>query len=302
MMKRDKLLIVRAGALGDTLMLLPSINAFKKDYEIIILGKNPGISYLEPFADQCIDMERGGWHRLFSRGADISTFSLQADHVIAFIYDDEKIVSDNLSRLFPDKKVDIFPPFPDPDSKIHVALYMACSIRSTGIPFDYKASFDAAFTKPLIHSNTGKEKKILLHPGSGSKKKNYPPEFWFELLNLIKMERALKYTDIFFMLGPAEENLVSVIEEKAKGFNAGIYLFPEKEELLSILSSTYLYIGHDSGVTHLAAMLGVNTIALFKDSSIIQWHPIGPSVKIIGPDRNAERILKKTIREAVSLF
>ena len=79
-----KLLIIRAGALGDTLMLMPLINALK-GYRIDILGRKPGIDYLEPYVDQCIDIERGGWHRLFSQETDFADPLFNADHVIAFI-------------------------------------------------------------------------------------------------------------------------------------------------------------------------------------------------------------------------
>ena len=72
--------------------------------------------------------------------------------------------------------------------------------------------------------------------------------------------------------------------------------------MLSILGNTSLYIGHDSGVTHLAAMLGTNTIAIFKDSSVEQWCPLGPSLKIIGPDGDEENVLNKTVVEASSFL
>jgi hypothetical protein len=49
-------------------------------------------------------------------------------------------------------------------------------------------------------------------------------------------------------------------------------------------------------------MLGIHTIAFFKNSSIEQWHPLGPSVKVIGPDENPDRILKNIAGEIQAMF
>jgi ADP-heptose:LPS heptosyltransferase len=43
------------------------------------------------------------------------------------------------------------------------------------------------------------------------------------------------------------------------------------------------YIGNDSGPTHLAAQLGVPTIALFGPSDRRVWRPVGPAVTVIAP-------------------
>ena len=301
-MNKDRILIIRAGALGDTLMLLPSINALKTYYKVIVLGRPPGIGYLESCADKCMDIEKEGWHRLFSQEADITGIpSPEVDHVIAFINDRENIMSENLRRLFPYSTIDVFSPFPDPGSKFHVASFMARAIQAAGIRIDYDTAFDTALKKPLIKSCKGVKKMAVLHPGSGSKTKNYSPDFWFRLLTNIKEENDNRM-DTGFLLGPAEEDVFTVFYERAEEYGARIICCPDKQELLSILDSTYLYIGHDSGVTHLAAMLGIHTIAIFKDSSIDLWRPIGPSVRIIEPDMNPDFVLKKVVRESADLM
>ena len=94
-----KILMIRAGALGDTLMLMPSINAMRGEHEIIIMGRSPGIEYLNPYVTESIDIERGGWHRLYSPGARFETRSLTPDHVIGFLNDTDNIVLDNLSTV-----------------------------------------------------------------------------------------------------------------------------------------------------------------------------------------------------------
>jgi ADP-heptose:LPS heptosyltransferase len=41
------------------------------------------------------------------------------------------------------------------------------------------------------------------------------------------------------------------------------------------------YLGNDSGITHLAALLNIPTVALFGPSDLVVWHPIGSSVRVL---------------------
>jgi len=86
---------------------------------------------------------------------------------------------------------------------------------------------------------------------------------------------------------------------KKTGFE--IIFSPDKENLMSLLAHAPLYIGHDSGITHLAAMLGRPTIALFKDSSVVQWRPLGPMVRIFQKPDDESHLLDK-ILESIHEF
>ncbi len=285
-----KILIIRAGAIGDTLMLMPAINAMRDEHEIIVAGRSPGIEYLNPYVHKCVDLERGEWHKLYNAHALFDTLSITPDHVTGFLNDKEKIIFDNLSHLFKGAKINIFPPFPEPDKETHVALYMAGAIQRSGIPIDPHAAFDEAFKKPLMGQKRGKGKRIVLHPGSGSREKNYPPEFWLELLRGIRDESLPEPLDITILAGPAEQDIINTFDKIRD-----VYISHNRESLLSILDNTNLYIGHDSGVTHLAAMMGINTIAIFRKSSIQNWHPLGPAVKIVEERGDMKTILDKTL-------
>jgi ADP-heptose:LPS heptosyltransferase len=59
-----------------------------------------------------------------------------------------------------------------------------------------------------------------------------------------------------------------------------------------------LYVGQDSGVTHLAAMIGAPTIALFRHSSVAQWRPLGPRVKVIEARESSPDLVEKVLKAA----
>jgi ADP-heptose:LPS heptosyltransferase len=52
-------------------------------------------------------------------------------------------------------------------------------------------------------------------------------------------------------------------------------------EVARHLQQCMCYLGNDSGITHLAAMLGVPTVAIFGPTDPAIWRPMGPSVKVI---------------------
>jgi heptosyltransferase III len=281
-----KVLIIRAGALGDTLMLMPAIRALRKDNEIIFVGRLPAIDYIRPYVDLCIDIDSSGWHRLFmERSAVFPEVAFASpDYVVGFLNDPEGNVLTNLTACFPESAVRVFPVFPPEKDKTHIALYMAQAIQKAGLPMNARSVFKDSLEVPLMaleHSSPDETGPVVIHPGSGSQRKNYPPLFWLQLIKELKKEGLDNSRRIILLLGPAEEELAAFFRGGINERDVELKVTPEREELMSILGNASVYIGHDSGITHLAAMLGRPVIALFKDSPEERWRPLGPDVRII---------------------
>jgi heptosyltransferase-2 len=67
-------------------------------------------------------------------------------------------------------------------------------------------------------------------------------------------------------------------------------------DLVSELSQATLFIGHDSGVTHVAAATGVATVALFGPTDPMIWAPNGDRVVVIeSPDRTMPGLSVKAV-------
>ena len=185
-----KVLLIRAGALGDTLMLMPAIAHLRKKAEIALAGRYPGIDFLRPYVDQCIDYERSGWHGLFMEGAGKNPGRIfpVPDHVAAFLSDPEGKVMKNLRAWFPAASIHIFPVFPAKKNKNHIALYMAQSLEAAGLPIDARRCLEDSLKTPLMTGQHpfSRNGGIVIHPGSGSRDKNYPPDLWLELINRLK--------------------------------------------------------------------------------------------------------------------
>jgi heptosyltransferase III len=102
---------------------------------------------------------------------------------------------------------------------------------------------------------------IVIHPFSGSPLKNWPLSSYRELAAQLRFP-------IEWTAGPEEEL-------------SGAIRFTSLAELGSWIRGATLYIGNDSGITHLAAAVGVPTLALFGSSSRLNWVPRGGNVRVL---------------------
>jgi heptosyltransferase-3 len=145
--------------------------------------------------------------------------------------------------------------------------------------------------------------RMVFHPGSGDSKKNYAPDLWRRIIRGCMETDRLSRLKPTLLLGPAEASLGAFFkgcEDLPKQME--ILCCPEREALLQILGSAGLYLGHDSGVTHLSGLMGIPTVALFKASDPVQWAPLGPRVHLIHGqkgDREMLHFIKNTIRGMV---
>jgi len=289
-------LIIRPSALGDTLLLTPAVHQITDKAELTLLGRRPGIDFLRPLFRDCLDYERGGWHTLFLEEPKCKDIPLpEVDRVVSFLSDPAGKAKKGLCKCL--KKVPIFsfPPFPPEQEETHVALYLASCLKKSGLPVNPEQAMEEAGRRPLLTKNrlSRSGKMVVLHPGSGGKKKNYPPEFWLEL---IKGRNLGIFHKRVLLLGPAEEEWYQIFAKGLSGKGIEIVISPDKDRLLLLLKEASFYIGHDSGITHLAAMLGTPTIALFKNSCPLQWAPLGPDVEVIG-DAAPPEVIHKKIKE-----
>ena len=304
-------MIIRPGALGDTLLMLPALTELRDKATVYFVGRQPGLDYMGDAVFRAMDLERAGWHRLFSGQPFPSGSSLlpvsHADRVLAFLKDEEGIVLQNLKRFFPNAQVFMFQAFPPKFEKIHVARYLAECLAAAGLPLNSHAVMDKAAGNPLISRPCSSRNRycMVFHPGSGDLKKNHSTEFWLHIFRLCLESDRFSQFKPTLLLGPAEFSQKAFFEGWADGQRSMNILFcPEKEQLLKVLGSAAFYLGHDSGITHLSGLMGTPTVALFKETDPVQWCPLGPRVQIIRrrkTDRKLLDLVNDTVHAMVSV-
>lgn len=298
-----KILIIRPAALGDTLMLVPALDRMRHSAFLCVAGRMPGLDYLRPFANLCLDFEAAGWHSLFTGAPEVPALP-DADLVVVFLRDPEGIVKKNLSALLPGARVHLFPGLPEAGDELHVAFYLARCLQVAGADVDPGKSMQEALSRPLIrgHGLSRRDGRIVLHPGSGGREKNHPPDFWMEVVSGMRTEPSFRGKGFNVLLGPAEEGLRPYFERKLRDKEGRILFAPARRELVSLLEGADLYVGQDSGITHLAAMLGTPTLALFRNSSVLQWGPLGPRLRIIQHPESDLSLVSQVLAEVRSLM
>ena len=292
-----KTLIIRPAALGDTLMLAPALSNSREWGEVIVAGRRPGIDFIRPLVSGCLDFEGPGWHFLFMEvpepGVRLPVHGV--DRIVAFLNDSQGTMRKNLVHFFPGASVTVLPGYPGENEVVHVSLYLARVMERSGLPVDTEKVIKEAVKRPLLRSGNQRRVRVVFHPGSGGEQKNHPPEFWLDLLRTFRKNIPGAGEPPMVLLGPAEEKLLSLFSVEK---DWEIVISPDMDRLSLLLRETLLYVGHDSGITHLAAMLGAPTIALFKHTSVAQWKPLGPKVKVIRANESGPELVEETLKAA----
>ncbi|MDL5052713.1 glycosyltransferase family 9 protein [Oscillatoria laete-virens NRMC-F 0139] len=124
---------------------------------------------------------------------------------------------------------------------------------------------------------------IALHPGSGSRSKNWPPECWGKLLGWLLGESD---ASIGVVLGEADVEVENFLSPLLSNPRVVILRHLSLPVLAAALVQATVFIGHDSGVSHLAAAVGTPVISLFGPTNPVIWGPVGAEIIRKGSSMN----------------
>jgi hypothetical protein len=120
-------------------------------------------------------------------------------------------------------------------------------------------------------------RRVILHPGSGGRAKCWPtPEF-------IAVARQLQTAGLapVFLLGPVERETWPAADMAKIQSEFAVLDDLASDDLVAVLSGANAYVGNDAGPTHLAALLGTPTVALFGPTPASVWRPLGANVSVL---------------------
>ncbi len=153
-----------------------------------------------------------------------------------------------------------------------------------GLPFEFFPALpppnDGVPKIDVVPDREAPGNLVVLHPFASSPKKRWPLENFRRVADALR-DRGYQ---VRWCAGPLrefeQEKLPSELEADAV----------RKEDLYDLacwVAATRLYIGNDSGIAHLAAAVGIPTIAIFLSSDPLIWAPRGPHVRVlVRPDVN----------------
>ncbi len=120
---------------------------------------------------------------------------------------------------------------------------------------------------------------VLVHPAAAFSTKQWPAGNFAELIGRI----AAMPTHVVVTAGPGEERLLEEIRGLTSG--AAIFVPPMSiPDFIAMTSLCNLYVGNDTGATHIAAALGKPVAVIFGSSDSAVWHPWGVRYELIRSD------------------
>ena len=260
-------LIYHAGALGDFITVLPAISRWRRAHageKLALLGKPAHAAISAPPFDETWDAEARMFAGLFSGhgGREPATGEKLAAIASALVYARAESPLPGALAAAGVREIvrqDPFPPSVTHVVDFHLSIFPGPVRDEERLPRIFIPQTEMMVPGPVV-----------LHPGSGSRKKNWPLERYVELARrLIDREER-----VVWVLGPAEEG--TPIPSGDVTWSA-----LSIQELAGRLALCRLFVGNDSGVTHLAAAAGCPTVALFGGSDPRVWAPRGRTVSVI---------------------
>lgn len=291
-MSEKKLLIIHQGALGDFVMTFPMLIGFRKTHSQIdaICQKKLGelVRKLK-LVDTHYALESATFAPLYSDHPDqveVKTATLLKSYERIALFSFSRKLQENIERIAGPKVLRI-PPRPPVGEKIHVSRFLYRHLVKAGLLKEGEpASRPSSAFKRILPQQCRREPKsapVLIHPGSGSRKKNWP------LKNFILLEKMLRKDDLRteFILGPADVYLrESLMTPPAPG--PTIHITDDLLQVFSLTTKACGFIGNDSGLSHLAAFIGLPTVAVFGPSDPVRWEPVGRAVVVVTSDAGCE--------------
>src|SRR5579883_394256 len=273
-MRTGRGLIIFPGALGDLVCLLPTIEALRRRYpsiEFELMAR----SDLALFARQHLrladghSIDRYEVALLFrADGGEVpaaTRFFGQFERIECFFASDNQTFRAALTQAA--RGVVSFYPFRPPGSG-HVGASVPSPLLAE---IELQPEDVHSAERTLATLALQPQRFVLILPGSGSAKKNWPAEN-FALL----AEKANRTVGSVTVLGPAEEGLLGFFSSRGLQVLNNVDL----GQLAAIARLARCFIGNDSGVSHLAAASGARGVVLFGPTDPTRWHPLG-NVRIL---------------------
>jgi ADP-heptose:LPS heptosyltransferase len=280
-MNKPRIAILFPGALGDFICLLPALHALAEDAQLEIFAKTEFADIVS--ADMRVRaLERYEINRLFVAGAAleqrVSDFFSPYERIYSWMGSGQPVFAGELAAVVP-RRARLFA-FQGADPALHQAdYYISClglskvSPRTLNIPLRPEALL---WREQFWDWHGLNEKAVLvLAPGSGAKEKNWPAAYFAAI---VRWWRGRTGGEAIVLLGQAEQERGG-LEHLADGFISARNL--NLAQVAALLRRADLYLGNDSGISHLAAAVGAPAVALFGPSDRRRWSPRGPKFTLL---------------------
>lgn len=303
----QRAVILQPGALGDCILTLPLVRLMKETLDlggVDLVGhvEYVGILPERTFVDGIRSIDSTELHRLFTEPARFELadhdplINMFADYawIVSFLgeagsdFEQNLIFTANCSHS---AEIITLPLKPPEGTKQHISdFYVEQFAAESGLTAERRAGEETpvrirvteadrdAGVELLDHAGVDLSKRlVVIHPGSGGKGKCW------HLDNFLSVTEQLhrRGFEVVLLLGPAEIERFRPAEKVHMHSVARCLAHLSLAQVVGLLACADAYLGNDSGVTHLAAALGLRTIAIFGPSDPDVYRPQGRAVTVL---------------------
>ena len=275
-------LVVHTGGIGDFLLACPSIERLSEAGPVELLGQKDRlqIAVVGGIVETAHNLESVDFQTIFDEpSGKLREFLASFRHVVIWMNDDDGSIRRGLESCGV-QRYDIHPGLPPKEWGQHASAYYLDRLGMPTAP---------AFRLRITPSETTHD--VVIHPGSGSAKKNWPLERFMALAQSLDSSAR----SVSWCLGPAElefpgDEFTHVLGDARRIETESLV------ELAGQLAASRHFIGNDSGITHLSAAVGCPTVSLFGPTRPEVWAPRGiPTLRF---DEANPEVLAKIICES----
>lgn len=294
--ERQRILVIRAGALGDCVLMLPTLAALRAHFpraRIDVMGYPMRWVWSQGrgIVDEVHAIERPGMHLMFCEGvelpAPLTAFLGGYDTVLSYRPDPEGTFTANLRKLGVRSVLSQSPFPPPPPPKVHVADHALQLTAALGVlppaatPRLHASAAERASVQPFFSEHgidPGRDRLVVLHPGSGGESRRWPIERVAALARLLGAQARVR---IVIITGYAEQGIATLLFPLIEAVDPIVAENWPLIPLIGLLAYAAVFVGNDSGLTHLAAAFDRPTVAIFGPSDPEVWGPRGERVAIV---------------------
>ena len=280
--------VLHPGALGDVLLAVPALRALRTaapGHELVLAAQPRVAALLASLAvvDRDVAFDTLGLESLFTEADDASErvrCLLVGGRVVSWFGAGDATFARRLPALVPGAVIASSAPPPETAVWRHL-------VASVGAPMGHEDAGRDPIAVPETMLDEGRRalaaagwngvsRLVMIHPGAGGRSKRWPPARFAAVAERLVHACGV---EIVVHAGPADDDATAALRS-ALGVPARVLADTPLTTLAGALGHVALWIGNDSGVTHLAASLGVPTVALFVPDNV-RWMPWARQVRAL---------------------
>jgi len=264
--------VIRAGALGDVVLTLPALRALSACHPrsmIRVAGYPQVWQAAESLVHDTTSIDSPVFAGLFtdSPSPALAAWLESVDLAVAWTVHDPRAAMEASGA----STVIHASPYPPPG--MHAADWLLRSVspspQAPAIPQLDLTDGELAQGHALL-DRMGLERPVIIHPGAGARWKRWPAR------RFARVAAALlnRGHGVAVVEGPADVEVTAEVQEHVSVPLPVIRNLPVRL-VAATLAHSLVFLGNDSGVTHLAAAAGAPLLALFGPTDPASWAPRG---------------------------